>query len=173
MIPRRSALLTTAVVAGVIGLSACTPVPAPEPTPTPLFASEAEAFKAAERVFRDYVTAENALQGGDQSAKPELYLTGDALSRDIESKRASKANGTKVEGATKIARFTGESAGLANGAVRAAVCLDVSTTKILSSQGEDITPGSRPTLVSLDVRFLSVGIDLKIIAMSPGAVPCT
>lgn len=55
-----TALRMLAVLAlGVSALSACAPAPEPTPTPSPAFASEEEAFAAAEATFAEYVDALN------------------------------------------------------------------------------------------------------------------
>lgn len=166
------AAIATALIAATIGLAGCTPGPAPKPTPTPLFTSEADAFRAAEQVVRDYVRAENELQGGDKGANPEQFLTGEALSEDIKSKRESTATGTRILGVSEIASFTGKVVEAGFSAVRASTCLDVSNTKIVDGNGNDITPTSRPTVVSLEVKLIPEGRALKIVAMTGGADPC-
>ncbi|WP_439901192.1 hypothetical protein [Microbacterium azadirachtae] len=164
--------IATAVVAVSVGLAGCTPATAPKPTPTPLFASKAEAFKAAERVYRDYVDAENALQSGDNSANPEQYLTGQALSRDVQSKRESKASGKRVDGAAEVVKFAGTAGDAKRGTVSAAACLDISKTRIINARGEDVTPTSRPTPFSLAVEFVPERGELKITGMTPGSEAC-
>ena len=57
-IARRTAGLLIALAIATT-VSACTPEPAPTPTPTG-FASEDEAFRAAEETYRAYVDALNA-----------------------------------------------------------------------------------------------------------------
>ena len=173
MIPRHSALITTAVVAGVIGLAACTPVPTPEPTPTPLFASEAEAFKAAEQVYRDYVVAENAAQNGDQTVDPQTFLIGIALEEDLKSKRASNGKDVLATGEVIVIRFTATSYDPKSDGVGAAVCLDISGTRFHDQAGRDVTPAGRKPIVSLDVELTPDRKSLKITKMSASARPCS
>lgn len=166
------ARVAAVLVSAAIGLAGCTPDPAPQPTPTPLFASEAEAFTAAEQVYRDYIAAENTRQAGDKSADPEQFLTGEALSHDIESKRDSQAKGTRVDGAAEVVRFEGKKFESDRAAVTAAVCLDVSRTRVVDAGGEDITPASRPKVASLEVSFVAERHDLKVVRMTPGTETC-
>ncbi|WP_152642113.1 hypothetical protein [Microbacterium azadirachtae] len=172
MIPRHSALITTAVVAGVIGLSACTPVPTPEPTPTPLFASEAEAFKAAEQVYRDYNTAGAQADAGDANARPETFLAGAALDEEIAGRRDLEANGLSIRGRTDIALFNGLSSNLETSRVAAIVCLDVSGTRIFDNVGNDVTPTERPTTVPLQVDFARSGSSLVIVKSASADAKC-
>ena len=99
--------IATAVVAVSVGLAGCTPATAPKPTPTPLFASKAEAFKAAERVYRDYVDALNGRNAGETDAHPEVLLGGKALEFDIEAVRSRQERGIRVNGDTLLRSFRG------------------------------------------------------------------
>ena len=172
MIPRRSALLTTAVVAGVIGLSACTPVPTPEPTPTPLFASEAEAFKAAERVYRDYVDAANAQQNGAMDVDPQEYLAGAALADDVRSVRDFEKSGLKITGTSAIKYFRAQSFEPKTDGVESLACLDVSQSRVVDSAGVDVTPNNRQSLVGLSVRMAPGRSGLKIVSLAPNELSC-
>ncbi|NKF30943.1 hypothetical protein HER21_31305, partial [Pseudomonas sp. BGM005] len=71
------------------------------PTPIPAFASEAEAFAAAEDVYRAYNEA------GNTRADDERFLTGRALSNDLETKRLLDENGLEVVGASDVVSFKG------------------------------------------------------------------
>ena len=160
------------LVGAAIGIAGCAPAPTPKPTPTPLFASQAEAFKAAEQVYRDYIAAENTRQAGDKSVDPEQFLAGEALSHDIDSKRESQAKGTRVDGSAEVISFEGKKFEPDREDLTAAVCLDISKTRILDAVGEDITPASRPKVVSLEVRFVAEGRDLKVVRMASGTETC-
>ena len=171
MNPRRRPLITTAVVAAAIGLAGCTPAPVPEPTPTPLFASEAEAFKAAEQVYRDYVDAGNARRT-DPSAGPESYLIGDALDDDIATQRMLKERKVHVTGRNELTDFRGTDFDRVAGSVDADVCLDVSGSRVVAEDGADVTPADRNNLVSIHVRIILSGAVLKISESNPGDVTC-
>ncbi len=69
----------TALVLAAVTLSACAPTPTPSPTPTAAFASEEEAFAAAEEVYRAYIAASNDVDFQDPSTFEPLadYTTGD------------------------------------------------------------------------------------------------
>lgn len=72
--------LLGALLAGA--LTACTPEP--EPTPTPPFATEAEAFAAAEATYRAYVDALNAVDLSDPATFEDVYAwtTGELNAND-------------------------------------------------------------------------------------------
>ncbi|MFB7844319.1 hypothetical protein [Microbacterium sp. NPDC056052] len=172
MNPRRSALITTAVVAAVIALAGCTPGPAPTPTPTPLFASEAEAFKAAEQVYRDYVDAANAQQNGAVDVDPQKYLAGTALADDVRSVRDFEKSGLKITGTSMIKYFRAQSFEPKSDGVESLACLDVSQSRVVNSAGVDVTPNNRQSLVGLSVRMAPDRSGLKIVSLIPNELSC-
>lgn len=139
-------------------MSGCAPEPRPSPTPTPAFASEEEAFAAAEEVYRAYNEAGNT---ADNSAE---FLTGSALETELETTRYLNENGLRLEGASVITSFTGMSAevGTAIPLIEARVCLDVSGVKVIDSDGVDQTPVDRINVLTLDVTFTANGTGLLI-----------
>lgn len=173
MIPRRSALITTAVVAAVIGLAGCTPGPAPTPTPTPLFTSEAEAFKAAEQVYRDYVDAGNERRGGTAGADPQKFLSGQALEDDINAQRMLKAKHLRIAGPNRVSSFRAVDYDERRGQVSAELCIDVTASRVVDESGADATPSNRPGLVALRVVLISQGKQLAITSAVPGEHACT
>ncbi|MDN3443657.1 hypothetical protein [Microbacterium sp. APC 3901] len=135
----------------------CAPEPAPVPTPTPAFASEEEAFAAAEEVYRAYNDALNESRITDNAVtNPRKYLAGPALESDIDATRYLQEQGLKIVGEGQIVDFAGTTAGLTSGGVEvtAKVCLDVSRTQVLDASGRDVTPHDRPTRLPLDVAFV-------------------
>ncbi|MFB4352046.1 hypothetical protein RAC69_02775 [Microbacterium sp. LS_15] len=137
-------------------LCSCAPIPDPTPSPTPAFASEEQAFAAAEEVYREYNDAVNAELTGDAAADPSVYLTGSALETDIESSRQIGSQNVTFVGEGVVAHFTGLEAKLDRSPIEidATACIDVSGTKILDSSGIDVTPIDRPTRVLLELSFV-------------------
>lgn len=138
-----------------------------------MFTSEADAFKAAEQVFRDYVRAENAAQNGDNAANPQGYLIGTALEEDIKSKRSSSSSGNSATGDVAVRRFTAETYDSKSHLVSGAACLDISATRFQDASGRDVTPVGRNPIVSLDVVFAPDHSSLRISKMSASAKTCT
>ncbi|MBS1675653.1 MAG: hypothetical protein JSS74_17000 [Actinobacteria bacterium] len=154
--PRQSVVRTgiaTGVLAVAVVLGGCTPGPAPTPTPTPLFTSEAEAFKAAEAVYREYTDAGNASRNGDSSAAPDKYLAGSALEDDIKARRDIKAAGLTVSGSLVVQSFSGTKYDPRGGSVAAIVCLGVGDTRVMNKDGQDVTPVGRPKVSAVAVEF--------------------
>ncbi|MDR2322851.1 MAG: hypothetical protein LBE60_14540 [Microbacterium sp.] len=159
-------------MATAVGLAACAPRPAPEPTPTPLFASEAEAFKAAEQVFRDYIEAVNA-EESDPASDPQRFLVGLALEEDISSVRDLEAAGQRIVGTTVVSKFDARSYASKSTTVSSFACLDVSATRVMDVGGNDVTSKDRPAVVAIKVSMTLVSKDFKIARMDASSEPCS
>ncbi len=147
-------------------LAACAPTPEPTPTPTALFASDEEAFAAAEETYRAYTDAANAFRAGDEASQPASYLTGTALEADIDAAREFEELGIRLSGLVKISKFIGVSATLRGeiATVDAVVCIDASETIVLDENGEDVTPQNRATKFAQAVTFVGDAEELLISA---------
>lgn len=182
VIPKRTlpgvALLASVTAAATVAatlLSGCAPAPEPTPTATSMFASEEEAFAAAEEVYRAYNEAVNAERRGDEEASPRDYLVGLALEGDTEARQILGAQGLTVQGDGVIAEFTGEDieTGADSLSIDALVCLDVSSTIVLNTAGTDVTPLERSKRVLLEVRMTEVNGSLVIEeSTSENDAPC-
>ena len=101
----------------------------PEPEETPPFASEEEAFAAAEETYRAYVDALNQVDLSDPETFEDVYAwtTGDANAGARESFSQMHADGWVVSGAIGSHTIEPESLSKADrNVVQLAVCLDVS-----------------------------------------------
>ncbi|MBW8762902.1 MAG: hypothetical protein JF592_09995 [Microbacterium sp.] len=140
-----AALLMVAVLSG------CTPEPEPTPTPTAAFASEEEAFAAAEEVYREYNSA------ADRSdADTERFLTGPALDEYLEGAEYLDANGLTLGGETVVVSFTGDSVDAAGkvGRVTATACIDLSKSTVINSSGVNVTPPDRAPAWRFTLTFV-------------------
>lgn len=156
-------MLALLVMAGAT-LSACSPTPEPSPTPTAAFASEEEAFAAAEEVYRAYTDAINSRIAGADTPDPQDYLTGLALESDIETAELFRANDVHLEGEATVASFSGKTVKLDTvpQSVVASTCMDATNSRVINGAGEDVTPPSRPDISALEVTFITVGNDILI-----------
>lgn len=154
-----SALLLTVGV-----LSACTPESEPTPTPTAAFASEEEAFAAAEEVYRAYLAASAGRAEGDSSSDPESFLTGDALQADIDAQRMLREQGISISGPSTIQEFRTVSAHIAEPVAQliADVCVDISASRVLDASGADVTPPDRPDRTLVTVTFSGSSAELFV-----------
>jgi hypothetical protein len=151
---RAASLLVIALA--VTTMSACAPEPQPSPAPTPAFASEEEAFAAAEEVYRAYIDAVNAENRGEPDASPQDFLTGTILDADVASRRELEASGVRIEGSTEILNFHGTAADIETVVPQlvAAVCLDISKSRAIDASGQDVTAVGRSDVYGISVTFI-------------------
>lgn len=141
-----------AALLALAALTACMPDPAPTPSPTG-FASDEEAFAAAEDTYRAYIDALNARRDDEASVpSPESFLTGAALTAAIDTDTEFRETGMKLVGVTDIAGIktidaTRDSASIG-------VCLDASNTRVVDASGTDITPPDRQDRLGLIVEVV-------------------
>lgn len=151
MIIRRVAVVGI-VLAGMLALGGCDGSPAPAAS-TPPFASEEEAFAAAEETYRAYVDALNARRH-DSSASPSPadFLTAAALEADLSAQEQLRENGIRIAGDTRVDAFEGRSwDGTAGTSL---VCLDATDTQVLNDEGVDVTPPDRELRSTLRIGFV-------------------
>lgn len=136
-----------------ITLSGCTP--APEPTPTSAFASEEDAFAAAEEVYRAYWEVSGSVDTTDPNTFEALYaLTTDGVNEaDRESLSAMYAEGYIVTGITKVVAFTGKSSDAPYDEVVGVACLDVRDVAVVDAHGKSRISPDRPDVYALEIGF--------------------
>lgn len=134
-------------------LLGCAPGPTPVPTSTPAFASEEEAFAAAEEVYRAYNEAANERRAGALHADPQRFLAGAALEADIDTQNKLVSNGLAAVGTATIDSVAREVSEFSANAVtiRLTVCTDVSALSLLDGAGVNVTPAERGNTVALNV----------------------
>lgn len=177
---RMLSALAVAMLA-VATATACTPVPAPTPTPTPVFATEEEAFAAAEETYRAYVDALNQVNLADPKTFEEVYqwTTGEANAQDRVIFSRLHAEGVTIGGKSLVDRFTAISTDVSSDVLVAAVaCLDVSSVTLVSANGESTVDPSRPKVQTLEVEAVSSGVSqtgmlISSIAGYAGQSPCS
>ncbi|MEO2132610.1 MAG: hypothetical protein ABGX78_15490 [Microbacterium sp.] len=151
--PFRAASIVVAAMLGVGALAGCGPSdPAPTPTPTG-FASEEEAFAAAEATYRAYVDALNQVDLSDPSTFEEVYrwTTDDANAEARESFSQMHADGWTVSGQTGYDSL--RLVDIESTPIMVEVCLDVTDVDVLDESGQSIVPATR-----LDRQAVSVDL---------------
>ncbi|GGM53279.1 hypothetical protein [Microbacterium saperdae] len=163
----RPPLAVCFIALSAVGILGCSPIPEPEPSPTPAFASEEEAFAAAEETYRAYIDAGNARISGSSTPDPRLLLTGSALEADIDTANLLSEKDLHLEGEASLASFTGTSTLLSSSpeVVSATVCIIAANTRLVDVEGNDVTPADRPDASSLEVTFVHVD-DMLLISDS-------
>jgi hypothetical protein len=140
------------VLTGCLGTS-----PEPTPTPTGVFASEEEAFAAAEETYRAYVDAENKRWADPRSAPdPQSFLIGDALERDIDSRQEADQLGLHIEGESEVVSVSPVSADLTTGRAVVRACVDSTHARVMNQAGEDVTLPDRDETVLAEIHLTRV-----------------
>lgn len=170
MIPQRKATRALrsagALVVAALALAGCAPEPSPTPSPTAAFASEEEAFAAAEEVYRAYIEASNNEQSDASANESNKYLTGDLLESEIEAARDLEARGIHIEGPTVILSFKGISADFASAVptIRAHACLDISDARAIAADGTDVTSPGRSDIYGVNVTMSGTASSMLVSA---------
>ncbi|MFS0733240.1 hypothetical protein ABC304_14745 [Microbacterium sp. 1P10UB] len=148
---RLSLIVAVSTLAAAL-LSGCTGEPAPVAS-TPTFATEDEAFAAAEQTYRNYVDALNQVDLSDPATFEPVYAwtTGDANAADRKSFASLHADGVTVDGKTSVSLMQGTGFTADPPAFTLAVCLDVSDVRLSNPDGSSAVPSDRPDLQSRDV----------------------
>ncbi|WP_241245873.1 hypothetical protein [Microbacterium sp. 4R-513] len=135
----------------------CLPQPSPEPTPA--FASEEEAFAAAEATYRAYVDALNEVDLSDPETFEGVYAwtTGDANANERQTLSQMHADGWTVTGTTKIDLFDGREFDAKSSHVVAIVCSNVAEIEVVDSTGASMVGADRPDVYALEVRLVPSG----------------
>lgn len=143
------------MVLGVMVLAGCTPSPAPTPTPTAAFASEEEAFAAAEETYRAYTDAVSNVDFGDASTFETVYvhLSGSSAASTKKVFSEFQAAGLRTVGVTRYDSFAGVSASLTSGRISATVCVDVSDVDVVDREGRSIVTPDRPDRQPMLITF--------------------
>ncbi len=130
----------------LIALTGCEAAAEPTPSPTPTgFASEEEAFAAAEETYRAYVDALNDVDLEDPATFEPVFalLTGEALAASKKELTGLHAREVSKTGETKIASIRPQAFDSNSGTITLDVCLDVSDVDIRTEAGDSIVPPGR------------------------------
>ena len=170
------AAIALAVVWG-LAMSGCTPQPAPVPSASATgFASDEEAFAAAEATYRAYVDALNRVDLADpRTFEPVYELTdGEANEKARSEFSFLQAKGLKVGGATRITRLEVSPESAAESVVLL-VCADVSQVTLINAAGESEVSTDRPPVQPLSVTVATLSTVPRISSISgrEGAPECS
>lgn len=155
--PRRSLCLSAVAAAAVAFLVGCSPTPSPSPTPTAVFASQDEAFAAAEQTFERYTEATNSTDLSNPETFDAVYtwLIGDALSSARENYSQFHAAGIERSGTSGFDTVTPIE--YSKDVVILRLCLDVSAVQLLLPDGSSAVPEDRRPRQPLEVEFSPAG----------------
>jgi hypothetical protein len=155
-----------ALAAAALLLVGC--VPQPDATPTPSatalpFATDEEAFAAAEATYRAYVDALNQVDLQDPETFEAVYAwtTGDAHAGARESFSQMHANGLVVSGASTVTSVHELKA--SGRTVQIAVCLRVADVELIDRDGVAASPPDRPAEQSLQITMTREARDAQLL----------
>ncbi|MDL9980626.1 hypothetical protein [Microbacterium candidum] len=155
MTSRPGVLLVACLLA--LGLTGCVGDPSPAPSTTaPAFASDAEAYKAAEKVYREYVDAANNIKLEEPTTFDALFewTTGDANAGSRKTFSQMHADGWHVAGVTRVEAIAPSERQVdPRDSPTLDVCLDVSDVKLSNAAGESVSDPNRPPVQSMRVKF--------------------
>ncbi len=162
--PGRSRIfLVSFAVLATMGLTGCSTFAEPAPAQealvveaTPMFASDAEASAAAEAAYRNYIDVSDqiARDGGANPERLEALVSQDLYSQQLEEYGDVLAKGLRATGASTFDSFKLESYDPYSGEIRVYVCIRVSSIRVVSKAGADVTPVERPDDLPLQVTFV-------------------
>jgi len=123
-------------------------VPTSTPTFAPIFATDAEALAAARVAYDEYIAMSDTIgdEGGRSPERIAPFVTKAWLPHELRDSKELIVDGQRLTGSSRVTYLKYQSreqsaAGLAS--VHVYDCLDVSRSRLLDSNGHDITPKSR------------------------------
>lgn len=156
---RRSLALTVAMTTfACAALVGCAPDAAPTPTPQATFATEEEAFAAAEAVYREYIDAFNRVDLADTASFEHLkdYTAGNYRVGEQESLSELHAERVSRTGEIQIEWFRG-TAVRSSSQITARVCNNVSSVDLIDSEGLTLVSPERPSRYAIELTFEARG----------------
>lgn len=154
---RRTPLLAVIACAAVL-MTGCQPTPGPTPSSSATgFATEAEAFAAAEATYRAYVDALNNVDLSDPATFEPVFAltTGEVSANERKSLSQMHADSWVVSGDSTVSLAEPRSWDAAAQRAEINVCLDVSAVEVKDSSGASMVNPDRANLQSLVVETMS------------------
>ena len=134
--------------------TACSPTPAPTPSPTG-FASEEEAFAAAEATVREYFEAASAIDLSDPKTFEPLFDLTTADQNAFDRKRYSEyqAEEYSITGASNVVAVQPRSWDPETQASIVDACVDVSALDLRRADGTSVVSPDRPDKQDLQIQL--------------------
>jgi hypothetical protein len=143
-----------------VALSGCFGFPAAKPsTSAPAFASDKEAYAAAEKTYRAYVDALNRVDLADpKTFEPVFALTtGDMNANDRKNLSGLHADQVAIAGESRVTRLEPATISIDRRQVTLAVCDDVSSVTLTDRNGQSRVAADRVPIQTLTVRLVASG----------------
>ncbi len=156
--------VTLAAITLALALSGCVSAdpavtPQPQASATPLFASDAEALKAAEEAYAAYLKVSDQIlaDGGANPERIEGVATSEQLVEDRLGFEKARANSQHSLGVTTFDRSVlqvyAPNASRGHDIVAIYLCEDVSKVDVFDSTGASVVSATRPNRAGYEVRF--------------------
>lgn len=151
---RRTILAGAATALALALTTACTPDPAPSPTPTG-FASEEDAFAAAEATVHEYFDASNRVVLSDPETFEDVFALTAADQNAFDRKRYSEYNAESyvLVGSSDVVAVQPSSWDPTQQMAVVDVCLDVSTLDLQRADGTSLVSADRPDEQNLQITL--------------------
>ncbi|MCR2785840.1 MULTISPECIES: hypothetical protein [unclassified Microbacterium] len=173
MMSRRAVGAVTAALLLLLAVSTTGCVPEPEPSPTPAgFATEEEAFAAAEETYRAYVDAVNGVDLSNPETFEAVYAwtADDANAAARESFSQMHADGWTVAGATAFDTFVPLIHDPEPSVTTAQLCLDVSNVTVVDRDGASVVSEDRLDRQPIEVTFVQAETPTRLQIAKSGAI---
>jgi hypothetical protein len=173
-------LVGAVTVAGMLLLSGCgggDPIPTlpPTPTATPIFASEEEALAAAEEAYAAYreMSDQISAEGGVDPERIAPFVTDSRLADELRVFATLREASLRIEGEASfevlsVQRYE-EFGGDAEVVFYA--CSDLSGSRVIDEDGEDVTPLDRRDRLMLEVVLRTLEGQLPLLLESDSVWP--
>jgi hypothetical protein len=155
-----------ALAAVVLLLTGCVqadPAAKPSPTPssTPLFATEADALKAATDAYAAFSKISDDVfhDGGANSERMKQVASGEQLNQEIEGYESIRSKGQHSTGYSSFDRVVLEQYSsnlLGQNVVTVYLCEDITSVDVLDANGVSVVSSDRPNVVQYEVGFDAV-----------------
>jgi hypothetical protein len=152
-----------ALAALTLLLTGCVPsdpvvTPVPVPSATPLFATDADALKAAEDAYAAYLKVSDQIlaDGGADPGRIDAVATSSVAKEDLITFKKYAAQGLRLQGQITFSKTTLESYSPAPDSteiVAVYLCIDVAATDVLDSNGRSVVSPGRQLVTAFEIGF--------------------
>jgi hypothetical protein len=133
----------------------------PTPSSTPLFATEADALKAATEAYAAFSKTSDDVfhDGGANSERMKQVASGEQLNQEMKGYESIRSKGQHSTGYSSFDRVVLEqfsSSPLGQDVVTIYLCEDITSVDVLDANGISVVSSDRPNVVQYEVEFDAV-----------------
>ena len=164
----------TLALALALALSGCVSAdpavtPQPQASATPLFASDAEALKAAEEAYAAYLKVSDQItsRGAATPDSIEPYVTKAQLAKEIQGFQTVSSRKLHTSGMTRFDNSQlKQYSSSPTTRVSLYLCSDATDVRLMDEAGFDVTPDSRIDRQAFEVDFISASMTKSTLVLS-------